>query len=289
MSDRWNQALLVALLLLHLFLLSKQPATEGNRLEQGSMQVLGPLSRLVAGGTAMVGRGLDSWRLLGSLRRENAELRQELEETRSLVVRLRAAEEELAAKRRTSWQSPSFGETFPAEVVFIDPSSWLRVMVIHARGSERPKTSQAVVTAEGLVGRVVSPSDRFAKVLLITDRSSAVSGMIERTRRQGLVEGDGASRLWLRHIPAQYDVREGDRVITAGVDGIFPRGLPIGTVRAVEADQGIFHRIVVEPAVDFGKLETVHVLVKMALPDESRGALAVDPAASREQGFPGGQ
>jgi rod shape-determining protein MreC len=277
LSERWNQVLLVLLLGLHSFLLSKQPATAGNRLERATMRVLGPLSQLVAGGTASVGRGVDSWRLLSSLRRENAELRAELDANRQLVVRLRAAEEELHGRRRARWQSPAFGEGFPVDVVFIDPSSWLRVMFVHSP-TQQPRTNRPVVTADGLVGRIVSPADQYAKVLMITDRSAAVSAMIERTRRQGLIEGDGASRLWLRHIPAQYDVRVGDRVITAGVDGIFPRGLPIGTVRLVEPDQGIFHRIVVEPAVDFGRLEKVFVLERMALPEEIVRQVGAEPA-----------
>ena len=83
-------------------------------------------------------------------------------------------------------------------------------------------------------------------------------------------------------LPVQFDVRVGDRIVTAGVDGIFPRGVPVGEVVSVEADQGIFHRIVVQPAVDLGALETVQVLSRAAIPEEVRqqlGLLAPAPGA----------
>lgn len=274
MNDRFNQVLLALLLLLHLYLLSHRPETSGNRLESATLRVLGPVSRGVAGVSEGFSGFFSSFRLLGSLRRENAQLRRDLDEMGLAVVRLRAAEEELRGRRRSSQDLASLGESYAADVVFIDPTSWLRVMVIYSP-KEVPRHNQPVLTARGLVGRVVAPAGHYAKVLLITDRSAAVGALIERTRRQGLIEGDGAASLWLKHVPVQFDVRVGDRIVTAGVDGIFPRGVPVGEVVSVEADQGIFHRIVVQPAVDLGALETVHVLSRAAIPEEVRQELGL--------------
>jgi rod shape-determining protein MreC len=274
-NERFNQLLLAALLFLHLYLLAHQPETTGNRLESATLRVLGPIGHGVAGVSEGFAGFFSSFRLLGTLRRENAELRRENAELGLAVVRLRAAEEELRGRRRASQDLLSeFGESYSAEVVFIDPTSWLRVMVIYSP-REVPRHNQPVLTAGGLVGRVVAPAGHYAKVLLITDRSAAVGALIERTRRQGLIEGDGASSLWLKHVPVQFDVRVGDRIVTAGVDGIFPRGVPVGQVVSVEADQGIFHRIVVQPAVDLGALESVHVLTKAAIPEEVRQQLGL--------------
>lgn len=280
MNERFNQLLLAALLFLHLYLLAHQPQTSGNRLESATLRVLGPIGHGVAGVSEGFSGFFSSFRLLGTLRRENAELRRENADLGLAVVRLRAAEEELRGRRRASQELlADYGESYAAEVVFIDPTSWLRVMVIYSP-REVPRHNQPVLTPGGLVGRVVAPAGHYAKVLLITDRSAAVGALIERTRRQGLIEGDGASALWLKHVPVQFDVRVGDRIVTAGVDGIFPRGVPVGQVVSVEADQGIFHRIVVQPAVDLGALESVHVLTKAAIPEEVRQqlGLAATPA-----------
>lgn len=284
MSDRFHPFLLALLLFLHLYLLAHQPETSGNRLESATLRVLGPIGRGVASVSDGFGGFFSSFRLLGSLRQENAELRRELDEMGLQVVRLRAAEEELYGRRRAAAEQPvAFGDTFSADLVFIDPTSWLRVMVIYSP-KEAPRHNQPVLTAKGLVGRVVAPAGQYAKVLLITDRSAAVGAMIERTRRQGLIEGDGAASLWLKHVPVQFDVRVGDRVVTAGIDGIFPRGIPIGEVVSVEADQGIFHHIVVQPAVDLGSLEKVHVLSRPAIPEDIRQDLELTTAPRVGQG-----
>lgn len=278
MNERFNQLLLALLLFLHLYLLAHSPETSGNRLQSATLRVLGPIGRGAAGVSEGFAGFFSSFRLLGSLRRENAQLRRELDDLGLAVVRLRAADEELRGRRRGSRELSGFGDSYPADVVFIDPTSWLRVMVIHSP-DQLPRHNQPVLTARGLVGRVVAPAGHYAKVLLITDRSAAVGALIERTRRQGLIEGDGAASLWMKHVPVQFDVRVGDRVLTAGVDGIFPRGVPVGEVVAVEADQGIFHRIVVQPAVDLGALESVQVLTRAAIPEEVRQELGLGAPA----------
>ena len=92
--------------------------------------------------------------------------------------------------------------------------------------------------------------------------------MVERTRRQGVVRGDESGVLALDYVPLQADVRPGDRLLTAGIDGIYPRGIPIGAVLEVAPGDELFHRVRVAPAVDFGRLEKVYVLEPLSLPAE---------------------
>jgi rod shape-determining protein MreC len=103
-------------------------------------------------------------------------------------------------------------------------------------------------------------------VQLITDRAAGVGGMILRTRRQGVVRGGLGTGLELDYVPLQADVRPGDRVLTAGIDGVYPRGIPIGTIASVEPGGQLFHRINVAPAVDFGTLDQVYLLEYQAVP-----------------------
>ncbi len=105
---------------------------------------------------------------------------------------------------------------------------------------------------------------------LITDRAASVGAMIERTRRQGVVRGGEGGMLEMHFVPLQEDVRIGDRVLSAGIDGVFPRGLPVGTVNLVEPGSELFHRILLRPAVDFGELDQVLVLAREPIPDEMR-------------------
>jgi rod shape-determining protein MreC len=118
-----------------------------------------------------------------------------------------------------------------------------------------------VVTHRGVVGRITEVSSYTSKVLLITDMNSSVDALIQRTRARGVVEGRGSSLCELRYVAGSDDVSVGDLVVTSGLCGIFPKGLPIGTVKDVEKDSfGLFQQIELVPSVELNKLEEVSVL-----------------------------
>ena len=218
----------------------------------------------------------DSLRLAGSLRRENETLKAEVREMRRQLVRLHGVEEELERLASLSSYAPAVsGRSFVADVVFIDSESWLRTMIIHT-GGDHAQVNQVVVNELGLIGRIIAVSGGYAKVLLATDRAAAASAMIQRTRRQALVRGTGPSSMTLENLPARSDVQVGDRVVTAGLDGVYPRGLPVGVVAEVGDGEGLFRVVRLDPAVDFGLLDQVNVLIQEPLPQEVRRDLLED-------------
>jgi rod shape-determining protein MreC len=158
-----------------------------------------------------------------------------------------------------------------AAVVYIDHASWLRTLVVHGRPG-RLRLDQPVIATPGLVGRVMATAGGYAKVQLVTDRASSVGAMLESTRRQGVVRGDGSGGLEMDYVPLQAPVEVGERVFTAGIDLVFPRGIPVGVVRSVERGNELFHRIRLTPAVDFGRLDQVYVLDRPPLPPGVREA-----------------
>ncbi|MCG8457096.1 MAG: rod shape-determining protein MreC [Holophagales bacterium] len=268
MSERWHRLVLVLLLLGHLALLSIHPRHRGAPLESWLLGIFGPVVGTVDGAVDTLRDLAGSWRLAGSLRAENQRLRAEVAEMRHELVRLYGVEEELdRLASLSSYARVAGGDSFVADVVYLDQRSWLETLVVHT-GSERARIDQAVVNEHGLVGRVVAVSGRYAKVQLITDRAASASAMIPRTRRQGLTRGAG-DHLVLDNFPERSDVRIGDRVITAGLDGVFPRGLSLGVVRTVGTGQGMFRLIRLEPAVDFGLLDQVYLLATDPMPDDS--------------------
>jgi len=266
-SERGIHGLLIALLLGHLLLLSSRPEARGSVLENFVLAAVGPIGRSVdalSGGLGGLAESLETRR---ALERENRELRREVETLRAKVVKLQGVEEALDRLENLSGYAGRPDQSFyVADVVLLDRASWLRTLVIYT-GPERPEKNQPVVTADGLVGRVVVSSGAYARVQLVTDRSSAVSAMIGRTRRQGIVRGVTDSSLELTLIPKRAEVRPGDEVVTAGIDGVFPRGIPIGKVTAVENEPGLFHRIELEPAIDLSLLDQVYVLKLGTIPD----------------------
>ncbi len=281
MSQRWNLLLLAVLLLGQLILLSADPSSRGSTLEGIVLNALGPMAHAVTAASDGVAGFFDSFRLAGTLREENRRLRQELESTQRSLVRLHGVEEELQRLSRVSGYSrPESGRFFVADVVYVDRASWLRTLVLYT-GSAEPSRNQPVITAGGLVGRIVVPAKPYAKVLLLTDRSASVSAMIERTRRRGMVRGSGEESLLLDNIPLQETVRPGDRVVTAGIDGVFPRGIPIGVVTDVEPGPELFHRIRVRPHIDLAILDQVYVLTEEVVPSEIKAALSREGSSTR--------
>ena len=237
------------------------------------LSALGPVAHVANAVTDGFGGFFGSFKLASSLREDNERLRTMVESLQRDLVRLHGVEEELARLARLSGYSRrQAGTFFVADVVYVDQVSWLRTLVLYT-GTAEPRHNQPVVTAGGLVGRIVVPAERYAKVLLLTDRSAAVSAMIQRSRRRGMVRGAGDEDLLLDNIPLQEDVRVGDQVVTAGIDGVFPRGIPIGAVTAVEPGPELFHRIRVKPHIDFGLLDQVYVLTEQVVPSEIKSAL----------------
>lgn len=261
--------LLVLVLGAQLLLLAFQVRDEtgASVVERLALRVVAPVPRVVsrlAGSVDEVERGL---RGRETLEAETRRLQDRLEELEIELFRLRNVEEErdrLAAALEYTPQVP--GRLRPAEVVYLDHSSGLRTLILHL-GDLPARVDQPVVTPDGLVGRVVEVTGPYAKVQLITDRAAAASAVIARTRRQALIRG-GEGLLELDFVPLQASVTPGDRVLTAGTDGIYPRGIPIGSVVEVGGEGELFREIGVAPAVDFAFLDRVFLLEREPVPDE---------------------
>ncbi|HVS63677.1 MAG TPA: rod shape-determining protein MreC [Thermoanaerobaculia bacterium] len=275
MSGRAVWGLLVALLLGHLILAALQVPdrrAEGSLLEGVSLRAIAPVARTLAGGRSLGRRASVALSDRRSLRAQNRRLEAEVERLRKQALSQRDVERELERLRAAvSYEPPAGQPIVLADVVFINHRSWLRTLILHAGGSA-PDGALApnapVVSYEGLVGRVLRSAGGYARVQLVTDRAASVGAMIERTRRQGIARGAPDGGLVLDYLPLQSDVRPGDRVVTAGIDGIYPRGLAIGTVVSVHPGDELFHQIELSPAVDFGSLDQVFVLHPLDVPAE---------------------
>lgn len=249
-----------------------------SRLETVGLRVLGPVARAIAGMPRSVSEAGEGMKLRGQLIEENRELRKEVEELRLKLLRLTDVEGEMRRLgSAVRYPAPPAGHIRAVDIVYVDHASWLRTLVLYT-GAEPARENQPVLSPDGLVGRVVTVSGPYAKAQLVTDRAASVGGMILRTRRQGVVRGGGrgGGALELDYVPLQADVRPGDRVVTAGIDGVYPRGIPIGTVVSVTQGGQLFHRIQLAPAVDFGLLDQVYLLDHESVPKEMKEA---DPVA----------
>ncbi|QQR74774.1 MAG: rod shape-determining protein MreC [Holophagales bacterium] len=269
MNPRISRALLFALLGAQLALLTWQVRRQGERLgllEELSLRALAPAARGVQAVSSTFGEMAARSRQRRELITENEQLQTEVRELRRDRLRLHALEREVdRLSAAVDYQRASPYHLRIAEVVFADHSALLRTLVVFA-GAGGARANQPVVTEAGLVGRVLSVAGDYARVQLITDRAASLGAVLERGERQGVLRGGAEGRLELDFVPRQIEVEVGDRVLTAGIDGVFPPGLPIGTVIEVTPGSELFHRIVVAPAVDFRRLDQVLLLDYQAPP-----------------------
>jgi rod shape-determining protein MreC len=201
-----------------------------------------------------VNENLDLHRKVAALTTENLKLRQSATEMRRL--------------RSLLGYSEQFNmQTSMAEAIMLDTSGRFKSIIVDRGSSDGIEVNDAVVNANGLIGRVVLTTKDMAKIQLIMDSNASVGALIERTRRQGVVRGDGAGAVEMNDVPALADVVPGDRVLTAGIDGIYPKGIPIGVIVKAEKGPNLFKDIVVKPSVDVGSIEEVIIIHTRKIPD----------------------
>ena len=148
-----------------------------------------------------------------------------------------------------------------ASIIANSASTWFQSCLLDKGSDDRVRKGMAVVTPLGVVGQVVSVTARSAKVLLITDANSGVDVLVQRTRARGIVSGSLENGPVLKYVKRSEDIQVGDRLITSGLDGIFPKGMMVGTViKARKQNLGLFQYIEVMPAVTSARAEEVIVV-----------------------------
>jgi len=215
----------------------------------------------VIGGMGSVWRG---YFYLVGLEKENQALKRELQELRLQMNRYQEAA--LANERLRAllnFKKSIATPLLPAQLVAFDPSGWFQTILIDKGRNDGVVQDMAVVSAEGLVGRVIGVGNQHSKVLLIIDGNSAVDAFIQRSRARGVLVGLGREMCLLKYVQRNEDVQVGDKVISSGMGGVFPKALLVGTVReVVRGSSGLFQRVEVEPAANFSRLEEVMVVIQ---------------------------
>jgi rod shape-determining protein MreC len=200
---------------------------------------------------------------------ENIDLHRKVDQLTTENLRLRQSEGDLRRLRSLLSYSEQFTmPTTMAQAIMLDTSSRFKSIIIDRGSSAGIDVNDAVVNANGLIGRVVLTTKDMSKVQLVTDSNASAGVLIERTRRQGVLRGDGSGGAQLFDIPSLADVQIGDRVLTAGIDGVYPKGIPAGAIVKAEKGQDLFKAIVVKPAVDVGTIEEVIVIHTRKVPGD---------------------
>lgn len=235
--------------------------TRTDRLGRFFLEVMAPLQRVTSAVSSAVTGSVQGVRDLLAARTENARLRGALRRATDDLGRLTELELENARLRGLlKFRETLHGDVVTARVIGRDATGIARTIVIGRGEREGVTKGAAVLAPAGIVGQVFQASPHAARVLLITDHNSGVDGLVQRTRARGIVQGTVDAGCGLKYVKRTEDVQVGDLVITSGLDGIFPKGLPIGQVSSVDKrGQGLFQYAEITPQVDVDQLEEVLV------------------------------
>jgi rod shape-determining protein MreC len=163
-------------------------------------------------------------------------------------------------KKFVAFTSAVSGTYVAARVIARDPSPWFKTLMIDKGERHGLKKNAPILVPEGVVGQITKVSPNFSRVLLITDRNSAVDALVQNTRARGIVKGGDDNRCIFVYALRKEEIHAGEVIVTSGLDQVFPKGLKIGTVLDVEKDHSrLFQDIVIQTSVDFDKLEEVLV------------------------------
>lgn len=201
---------------------------------------------------------------LVNVRRNNIRLKKQID---ALQMENRRYEELLASRGRLeellAYKEQIDQPVVAAQVVGRDPTGWFKSIILDKGKDAGLRPDMPVVNASGVVGKVVSVSKGFAKALLIIDQNSCVDSLVQRTRDRGMVKGLSARVCNFDYVVKSSDIKVGDRIVSSGLGGVFPKGLAIGRVIGVDKSPGdLFKEVRVEPVVDFSKLEEVLVILR---------------------------
>lgn len=254
------------LMIISLHLVSTgRPGDLSSRPASALFEVLRPfqmgLARLGEGSTAIVNDYLE----LVHAREENVRLRVELAKVSADRARLAELEIENRHLSELLELRDALGvDAVAANVIGSDANGLARTVVLGQGAGDGLKPGMVVLSIQGVVGKIIATSEHASRVLLIDDHNSALDAFDQRSRSRGLIAGLVDDGIIMRYVDRSQDIRDGDPIVTSGLDGIFPRGLLVGTVKSVgRTGPGLFLAVTVAPAVDFRSLEQVMVVRQM--------------------------
>ena len=246
-----------------LILLSNIDSMVVGAVDKAVIQATGPVMRVVEFPARVIHRAWTYFSDVAHIYKENEQLRAENKQMMILQNKVRTLEvENQLLSRLLNYVPPAEASFMSAQIVAESGDNFTHLLLVYI-GDEAVRKGQVVMGDESVIGRIDTVSAPYAKVILITDINSKIPVVVERTRVRGILSGNNTALPELIFTRSVVDIREGDIIVTSGVGGMFPSGLPIGFVSAINGN-----KVEVEPMADIERIEYVRV-VDYGLPQEN--------------------
>lgn len=240
-----------------------------------------PVEKGLAGTENLFRRTWHNYIDLHNVRKENRDLREKVDQLKIEQAQLKEqAEQTRRLQALLGFKQKFVGETVAAQIVSGGGSEQSRVIYIDRGSSDGMKANMPVITPDGIVGKIKEVYPLTSQVLLVTDHESGAGVILQKARLQGVLRGLGQGDTQVNDIMSDEKVEAGEQVVTSGGDGIYPKGLPVGTVTSAAADRESepFLRIKIRLAANVDQVEEVLVITKMV---EEKPSLVEDPNSAR--------
>ena len=283
-SRHKSLVLLVGVILLQVLLLAVQikKDAQGRLIRVWTVGAVSPFERAGAYGVGHIRNTWNHYFALQNTSRENEQLRKENDALKMQLTQLqgKAAEADRLAALLNFRKSHQEVPMLSARVIGASADSASQTIYMDRGERDGIRKNMGVITADGVVGKVIEAFANTSQVLLLTDKDSGVGAMLADSRIQSPVGGTGEPLLAMKYVANDDTVKAGERVVTSGMDRIFPRDLPVGTVAEVKAGNP-FKQIRIRPAANLERLEEVIVLLTLRpLEMKKDSAAVVAPAAT---------
>lgn len=277
-SFLWRNRVLLtgsALLLLaiNIFFTGNRPGARAEKPSHALLWTLRPLQNSTAELAGDSKGFFHDYLDLVNVRQENDQLTRqiaELQAEHTQMIELRVENRHL--KNLLELREALGMSAIAARVIGVDPSEISHTLILSQGADGGLKRNDAVISTDGVVGKLIAVGPDSSRVMLIDDHNSGLDAFDQRSRARGIVAGEIDAGIRMKYVDRTEDVRPGDAIVTAGMDGNFPGGLLIGTVAAVSQEgPGLFLKVTVRPAVDFSALEQVLILTQKPAPAAGQG------------------
>ncbi len=232
--------------------------------ERAALTMVYPIQKGIDLAFTRCSQGFDHYIWLVGVEEKNRELEKSVAELNYHLARL----EEIRQENRRLHELLNFKEQFDildrgiaSHVIGRQTNDLSRILIVDCGSLQGIKPNNPVFTPGGVIGRVVACGRHSAKVLLLTDQNSSCDVIVQRNRIRGTLQGTGDQFCRLAYLQNTVEIKIGDRLITSGLDNIFPKGITVGTVvAAAHDDNGLSQSIKVKPEFDLDQIEEVYIL-----------------------------
>lgn len=236
--------------------------------------IVSPLIDVLVIPARSIASAYDYFRELKQIHQDNRQLRDENKKLLALYDAMRVLEvENRLLSGLLNYTPPPEAKFLTARIIAEEGDAFSHSVIVYTGAHQGVKKGQVALGERGVIGRVDKVGNLYSKVILITDINSKIPVVVERTRVRGILSGDNTITPKLVFLPLSAEVNVGDRIVTSGVAGVFPAGLPIGRVSSVEKNN-----VEVKPYNDFGRTEYVRIV------DYGLDGILEDEASDKDAG-----